>query len=185
MSSRLLLVALLVLSTTGFVVGVSVERSSGDSHDEPAASTTAPGESAEEDEERSGEGAASGELHADEADAPEEEHTEPGSDEASEEGGSDEALLGVDLEATPFVALAAALSLALAVAVWLRPGWGWLLAVIAVAMVVFAALDAREVVQQLDESNGGLAVLAGAVAALHLAAAAVAIWVSTWAVGAT
>jgi hypothetical protein len=43
-------------------------------------------------------------------------------------------------------------------------------------MVVFAVLDLREVVHQLDEDNGGLAVLAGVVAALHLAAAAVALW---------
>jgi hypothetical protein len=41
-------------------------------------------------------------------------------------------------------------------------------------MVVFAALDVREVVHQLDESKGGLALLAGVVAVCHLAAAAVA-----------
>lgn len=41
-------------------------------------------------------------------------------------------------------------------------------------MAVFAALDVREVIHQLDEDNGGLALLAGAVAGLHLAAAAVA-----------
>jgi hypothetical protein len=38
-------------------------------------------------------------------------------------------------------------------------------------MVVFAALDVRELVHQLDESDCGLAALAGAVALLHLAAA--------------
>ena len=42
-------------------------------------------------------------------------------------------------------------------------------------MVVFAALDVREVIHQLDEDNGGLALLAGVVAGLHLAAAAVAL----------
>jgi uncharacterized membrane protein len=84
-------------------------------------------------------------------------------------------VLGVDLEATPFVVLAAAFSLGLALAVWLRPEWRLLLALVAAAMVVFAALDVREVVHQLDEDNGGLAMLAGVVAALHLAAALVAL----------
>ena len=42
-------------------------------------------------------------------------------------------------------------------------------------MVAFAVLDVREVVHQLDEDNGGLALLAGVVAALHLGAAAVAL----------
>jgi hypothetical protein len=43
-----------------------------------------------------------------------------------------------------------------------------------VAMLAFAALDVREVFHQGDINESGLAVLAGAVAALHLAAAAVA-----------
>jgi hypothetical protein len=38
-------------------------------------------------------------------------------------------------------------------------------------MLVFAALDVRELVHQIDESKGGLAVLAGVVAVCHLAAA--------------
>jgi hypothetical protein len=42
-------------------------------------------------------------------------------------------------------------------------------------MVALAALDVREVVHQVDEHNGGLAALAGVVAALHLAAAAIAL----------
>jgi hypothetical protein len=72
------------------------------------------------------------------------------------------------------VALAAAFSIVLAIAVWVRPRWALLLVAVAFAMVVFSALDVREVVHQLDESNGGLAVLAGLVAVCHLAAAAVA-----------
>ena len=156
MNARVLLVALLVLSTVGFVVGVSVEKSYGG-------------------EAQSGEGAESAAQHADEAAGGEEAHTGPGSGETHEEPGADAKLLGVDLEATPFVALAAALALALAVAVWLRPSCGVLLAVVAVAMVVFAVVDVREVFHQLDEDKGGLAVLAALVAALHLAAAAVAL----------
>jgi hypothetical protein len=41
--------------------------------------------------------------------------------------------------------------------------------------VAFAALDVREVFHQADEDDGGLALLAGVVAALHLAAAALAL----------
>jgi Flp pilus assembly protein TadB len=82
--------------------------------------------------------------------------------------------LGVDIEAAPFVALAAVTSLALALGAWLRPRWLLLLVVIAAAMLVFCALDVREVFHQSDESKTGLAVLAGFVALLHLGAAAVA-----------
>ena len=63
----------------------------------------------------------------------------------------------------------------LALGVWLRPAWGLLLAVVFVVMVGFAALDVREVFHQLDEDDRGLALLAGVVAALHLAAAGVAL----------
>jgi hypothetical protein len=83
--------------------------------------------------------------------------------------------LGVDVESWPFVALAAAASVALAAAGWLRPHAVALLGLIAVALLAFAALDAREVVHQLDVDETGLAVLAAAVAALHLAAALVAV----------
>ena len=81
----------------------------------------------------------------------------------------------IEYEAVPFVVLAGAFSLALAAAVRLRPALAPLLAFVVVAMVAFAALDVREVVHQLDEDNGGLALLAGMVAALHLGVAAVAL----------
>ena len=41
-------------------------------------------------------------------------------------------------------------------------------------MLAFAALDIQEAVHQSDEARIGLAILAGVVAALHLAAAALA-----------
>jgi hypothetical protein len=50
-----------------------------------------------------------------------------------------------------------------------------LLAVVVVVMVAFAALDVREAFRQIDEDDGGLALLVGVVAALHLASAAVAL----------
>jgi hypothetical protein len=81
---------------------------------------------------------------------------------------------GIDIEAAPFVALAAATSLLLALGAWLRPRWLLLLVLIAAAMLVFSALDVREVFHQSDESKTGLAVLAGFVALLHLGAATVA-----------
>jgi hypothetical protein len=145
---RTLLVALLVVSTAAFVVGVSIERSSAETHTEPAPSA------------ESGEAGEGGAEHAEAV---------PEADERESES-----FFGLDYEATPFVALAAAVSLALAAAVWLRPRWALLLAAVAVAMVLFAGLDVREVVHQLDESNGALAVLAGVVAVCHLAAGALA-----------
>jgi hypothetical protein len=148
MARRTLLVALLVASTAAFVVGVSIERSSADTH-------TSEG----------------GAEHAEDAGA-DDGHAEAGQSGSDE--GSSESFFGVDYEATPFVALAATFSLALAVAVWLRPRWALVLGTVALAMVLFGALDVREVIHQLDESKGGLALLAGFVALCHLAAAAVA-----------
>jgi hypothetical protein len=159
MARRALLVALLVASTAAFVVGVSIERSSADTHTEPAAATQG-GEAGESSAEHAGETGAD-ERHA--------ERTPPRTD-----NGTSESFFGLDYEATPFVALAALFSLGLAAAVWLRPRWALLLGAVAVAMVVFAALDVREVVHQLDESKGGLAILAGVVAVGHLAAAIIA-----------
>jgi hypothetical protein len=164
MDRRVVLVALLVLSTVAFVVGVSVERSAGDSHDEPAAEASEAAERGDEHADEEGEARAS---EPGEAARGEEVAGEAKEDE-------DERVLGVDLEATPFVVLAAAVSLGFAAAVWLRPEWSLLLGLLAAAMVVFAVLDVREVVHQLDADRGGLAVLAGFVAVLHLAAAALA-----------
>lgn len=159
MARRTVLVALLVFSTAAFVVGVSIERSSTDTHPE-----SGPASRGVETREGSA-------KHVDEAGA-DEGHAEAAQPESAED--ESESFFGLDYEATPFVALAAACSLVLAAAVWLRPGWAPLLGVVAVAMLVFAALDVREVVHQVDESKGGLAVLAVVVAVCHLATAALA-----------
>ena len=135
--------SLIVLSTVAFAVGAIVEHSSG----EPAAegsATKAP-------------------AHAEGGEAVE------GS--GSEERNGEETLFGTDPETTPLVVLAIVASLLLAAGCWFRPEWRWLLVVTALAMAAFAVLDLREVIHQLDESNTGLAVLAGAVAILHGAAA--------------
>jgi hypothetical protein len=47
--------------------------------------------------------------------------------------------------------------------------------VTAFAMAAFAVLDLREVIHQIDESNTGLAFVAGAVAIIHVAAAVTAV----------
>ena len=141
---RWTLVALLVVSTGLFAVGLIAERSDTDEHTEAAA--------AEVSEQREGEAA----------------HEE------SPAGEDDEALLGIDVESTPLVALAVIVGLALAALTATRLGQlpGFLLAV-AVIAVAWAALDVREVLHQLDESRTGIAVVAIVVAVLHLAAAAV------------
>jgi hypothetical protein len=82
--------------------------------------------------------------------------------------------LGINIEAWPFVIAAVAASLALTAASWLRRQTPVLLAVVAIVMLAFTARDVREVAHQLDINKDGVAVLAGAVAALHLAAALVA-----------
>lgn len=97
---------------------------------------------------------------------------EPGHSEASE--AQSEELFGVNPESVPLMIAAITVSLALALAVWLRPRSLWLLVVVALVMVAAAALDLREVAHQLDEDRTGLAITAGLVAVLHLAAATVA-----------
>jgi hypothetical protein len=158
MHRRSLLGALVLAATVAFVLGTALERGSGES----PASRRAERPASPRAESR---GRIEGEAKT---------HAEGG--EARTEGGhsrSELRALGVDFEAAPFVALAAAASIALALAAWRRPSAAVLLA-LAAAMLAFAALDVREVAHQLSENRTGLALLAGAVAVLHAAAAAVA-----------
>jgi hypothetical protein len=150
MGQRVLLPLLIAAASVLFAIGAAIEPSN--HHDE--------GVSAESAEHVEGESA---EAHAQEAGG-----------ESGEAGDENEDLFGVDVESTPLVVLAVVGSLALALAAYVRPGWRPLLLVIAIAMLAFAALDVRELVHQLDESNGGVAVIAAVVAALHLAASGVA-----------
>jgi len=150
MSLRALLVAVITVATIAFVAGVSIERSSDDSHSDQGTAAEA-GESAEQ---RAAENETGAGSH----------------DESTEELKP----LGVDLEATPFVALAVLASLALALAAWRRPRSPALLLAVAGVMLAFAVLDVREVFHQDDEGRTGLAILAGAVAPLHLTAAGIA-----------
>ena len=158
---RPLLVGLIVVATALFVVGVAIERGSGEAGHHGAAVATPSGAHDESAGEQAGREVAGAESKGEAA--------------GSEAGGESELRpLGIDVEAWPFVVLAAVVSLALALGVWLRPGTRWLLALVAVAMLAFGVLDVREVFHQLDVDENGLAILAGGVAALHLAAALVA-----------
>ena len=156
MALNRLLAAVIVIATVAFAIGVSIEK--GDTHTETGE------EAAHVEGAEAAEGEESEEAHAEET-APAEEHS------ADEE---DEELFGIDLESTPLIVLAVAFSLAIAAGVWLRPALSWLLLVTSLAMLAFAVLDVREVFHQLDEDETGLAVLAGFVAVLHAAAAALA-----------
>jgi len=152
---RKLLVGLIVVATVVFGIAVAFERSDADVHSPGTQPHT---------EEGSGE-----ETHTDEGG--EEEAPLGTSGSATDEG----TILGVNPEATPIVVLVVVASFALAVAIWLRPGWGWLLLVAAIGMLVFVVLDVREGVHQFSESNTGLGISALVVAALHGAAALIAL----------
>lgn len=167
MGPRTLLVGLIVLATATFVVGTVIERdSSGESghHNEAAPPAAAAGES----------GASAEAGHSEtggESDATHAKENAGTSTATAEKAHAELRPLGIDIESWPFVTLAAVVSLALAAAAWLRPRAVAILALVAVAMLAFAALDLREVVHQVDIDKSGLAVMAGAIAALHLAAA--------------
>lgn len=161
MGARGLLVALIVVATAAFVVGTAIERtSSAEASHHDAAPVAA--------EANESHGEAGGEAKS----AKPTQH----SSEASGETATRPELrpLGIDVEAWPFVALAAIVSLVLATTAWFRPTLAPLLGLLALAMLVFAALDAREFFHQFDVDEHGLAILAAAIALLHLGAAAVA-----------
>jgi hypothetical protein len=169
MALRKVLVGLIVVATAAFVVGTTIERnSSGESGHHDEAAKAAP---------TTGEARASGEAHSKPAESPAAHAEESAGGRptvTAEKGHAELRPLGIDMEAWPFVALAAVVSLGLGAAALLRPAAAPLLVLVAVAMLAFAVLDVREVVHQLDIDKSGLAVLAGAIAALRAAAAVVA-----------
>jgi hypothetical protein len=248
MSLRLVLAALIVLATAGFVTGTTIERNSkesghesaatlraegrlvepqvqngegsqavhaaksksasstvvpaptgarrrvepksGESHHELAATLRAEGNTTETHTARGGENKA---THARQASAKKAGRAESSGESATTKAAesqtstgrvtlTDETThkhaelkpLGINVEAVPFVVLAALASIALALAAWVRPRVVLLLLAIGGAMAVFGVLDVREVFHQSDESRTGLAVLAAVIAALHASAAIVA-----------
>lgn len=174
MNLRALLASLIIIATAAFVVGTVIERNaSGESshHDEAAAVAPAtaqqPAAGEASHSEAGGESAA---AHAAEGAGPTATSARASHAEAPH---AELRPLGIGIEAWPFIALAAIVSLCLAAAAWLRSLAPLILTVVAATMLAFAALDIREVVHQLDLSKTGLAVLSGAIAALHVAAAGV------------
>lgn len=149
---RTALVLLLVGSAVLFVVGTTLERSEG--KEESAAAEAAEQSPTESTEEPTTDDEGSGSVEEGEA-----------------ESGESERIFGFDSDSVPLTIAAVLASLALATAVWrrLRPQ---LVGVALVAFgLLFAAGDARELVLQLDEANTGVAVIAAALLALHLAIA--------------
>jgi hypothetical protein len=179
---RAWLVGLIVLATIGFVIGTSIERHN-NSHEsaaqlraEGAASkSAAPGEGGESAATHAAEG---GNTESTEGPAETQQGGESAATHAAEthsdakaESHKELRPLGVDIEAVPFIVLAALASLALAALGWARPRWLLGLVAIAAAMIVFGVLDVREAFHQSDENQTGLVFLAAVIAALHLAAA--------------
>lgn len=177
--------ALLVVSAVLFAVGAFTEQHHANAEARPAVqhSEQAAAGSADRPEASTAEGGGqdNGEATKTAPEAGAENAPEAGTENAPEKGhvetagehGS-ETLLGINPESTALVLIAVGLSLLLAVAMLARESMP-MAAVAAAAMVVFTALDVREVTHQLNESNTGLATLAAVVAALHLAAGAAAI----------
>jgi hypothetical protein len=153
---------LLIVAAGLFVIGVAAEDDADTHSDEGTA------QAGEHDE-------ATESAEAIEAEAAERSTSEA---ERSESDGDDERLLGIDIESPVLVTAAVVASLLLAGLVWRRRDRRLLL-VIAVVAAGFAVLDAAEVAHQLDEDHTGLALLAGLIAALHAAAAALALHQAT------
>src|SRR3990172_9491162 len=107
LTSRNALAALIVIATAAFVIGTALERRGADAHSEPVVA----GSSGEQPEAGEVQGSEAGlEEGAGESGAA---HSETG----TEPAGVDEQVLGVDVEGTPFVALAVVVSLLLAAGV--------------------------------------------------------------------
>lgn len=90
-----------------------------------------------------------------------------------------EALFGIDPESARLVAAAILGSALLGVGVWLYWRRREVLWAVGAGMAAFALLDVVELARQTTENHIGLAILAGTVAILHAAAAAMAIRLAT------
>lgn len=175
MTSRKTVVGLILAATVLFVIGILLEKGSEDDHHSESvaqASETAAERTAESGENAEGTTTESPAAPADEGAAGSEAGTSSESPaEAGEETRteSDETVLGIKYESTPFVILAVLASLGLAALV--RFGRApWIFALVAAALAAFAILDIAEAFRQVDRSEGGIAALAALVAVLHLAA---------------
>ena len=158
MPLRAALVLLLVGSGVLFGVGSTIERHQHHA-EHPSTGTSSSGESGSE----SGSEGTTGESGAENGSTEGMKHVEKGSRE------SGVTILGVNTESLALTVVAVVASLLLALLVWLGRWPRLVLLGVAAFGLVFAAGDGRELVHQLDESNGGLAAIAAVLIALHLA----------------
>jgi hypothetical protein len=79
---------------------------------------------------------------------------------------SEAKLLGINPEALSLLVIAVIVSVLLAATIWFRPLVPVLIAIVGFGLL-FAALDVREVLHQVDESRTSLIVIAGALIGLH------------------
>jgi hypothetical protein len=87
--------------------------------------------------------------------------------------------LGINVESTGVIALAAIASAIVAGLVWLRAGCAiW--ALTAVFAAAFAVFDIAEIAHQTDRSDTALAILASIVVVLHAAAAITTVIALRW-----
>ncbi len=180
--SRIIVAALLAASAVVFAIGVSVERSQGESHsDAPATSqplgkaTLAPeGSAAREAAEKKPSTTA---AKAVATSAPEgsaaREAAEGRGESATASGEITEKLFGIETESTGLVVAVVVLSLMLAAGLLVIRS-PLILVGAAVVVLGATAFDIRELAHQIDESRNGVAVLAALTAVSHLAVAAVA-----------
>jgi hypothetical protein len=157
---RAALALLLVATSVLFAIGTTIERSQ--RHNETGSADTAASQNQSEgsSSEAGGEGGG-GETGSGESTSGETQ-TE-----------SSEKVFGIDVESVPAVVGAVAAALLLAAAVWWRRERLWLWATLGFG-IAFAAGDVREVIHQLDESNAGVAVIAGVLVVAHFAIAVLA-----------
>lgn len=147
-----------------FTIGASREKSH---HTETTATTPSPVLATGEAGETGGEAG-----RTDQAPSPAvAEHTDTGAAEGN--------VLGINVESTGVIALAALASAIVAGLVWFRSRRAiW--ALTAVFATVFAVFDIAETAHQANRSDTGLAILAGTVLALHAVAASTAVIALRW-----
>ena len=162
---RWLLSSLLIAGAALFAIGVAAERNANDSHAGTEAANTA--EPGTETTVPTGEVAEAGGGEVAHTDVTTGEGAAPVVEPAGHSESSSETFLGLNLESTPLVLIAAAASLALAALNWRRNVRALLFVTIAFA-VVFAVFDIAEVAHQIKESRAGLALLAATIALLHV-----------------
>ena len=148
----LVLLALILLATAMFGIGAVVEK---------ASTTNTPASTAHHE-------AAGAETGG-----------ETGAEADSKTSSNQEAVFGFNTESTPVVLAAAIGSLGVFGAVWLYWRRAPVVWVAAAVMAAFAALDSLEISHQVADGHVLLVTLAGSVALLHLAAAAMAVRVAT------